>query len=153
MRRYLLLVALGLALAACGTSQGDRALSGGGIGAGAGAAVGAVTGLSLLQGAVLGGGAGVAAGLLTDPDDVNLGTPFWRRGSSGTTASTSVAHSSLVANAQSGLIELGYDPGPVDGVMGPRTSAAIREYQYDHGLPLDGQATPALEQHILAQTR
>ncbi len=150
MRRVLLSLMIVVPLAACGTSQQDRGLSGAGIGAAGGAAVGAVTGLSVLQGALIGTGVGAAAGLLTDPDDVNLGKPFWRRGAG---SSGVAAHSSLVANTQSGLSRLGYDPGPVDGLIGPRTSAAIREYQYDHGLPLDGQATPALEQHILAQVR
>lgn len=151
MGRTLFALAVALSLAACGTSQQDRGLSGGGIGAAGGAVVGAVTGLSVLQGALIGGGAGVAAGLLTDSEDLDLGTPFWRRG--GGTPSSNVAHNSLVANTQSSLSRLGYDPGPVDGVLGPRTSAAIREYQYDNGLPLDGQVTASLEQHILTQTR
>jgi osmotically inducible lipoprotein OsmB len=68
-----------LGLAGCGTSQTDRATSGAGIGAAAGGAAGALTGGSILGGALLGGAAGGAAGYLTDPDDVNLGKPLWRR--------------------------------------------------------------------------
>ncbi len=149
-RGRFLAVVLALGLAGCGSSQQDRGLSGAGIGAAGGAVVGAVTGLTVLQGAVIGTGAGAAAGLLTDSDDFNLGTPFWRRGAS-SAGTTNVAHNSMVANTQAGLSRLGYDPGPVDGVMGPRTSAAIREYQYDYDLPIDGHATASLEQHILAQ--
>jgi len=67
-----------LLLAACGSSQTDRALSGGGIGAGLGAAGAAVTGGSVVGGALLGGAAGAAAGGLTDKDDINLGKPAWR---------------------------------------------------------------------------
>lgn len=70
---------LSLALAACGHSTSDRALSGAGIGAAGGAALGAVTGGSALGGAVLGGAAGAAAGALTDEDDIDLGKPIWRR--------------------------------------------------------------------------
>jgi hypothetical protein len=70
---------LAAALSACGTSTTDRALSGAGIGAGAGAATGAITGGSVVGGALLGGAAGAAIGGLTDPDDVNLGRPIWRR--------------------------------------------------------------------------
>ncbi len=151
MRRAFFVLAIALSLAACGTSQQDRGLSGGGIGAAGGAVIGAVTGLSLLQGALIGGGIGAATGLLTDPDDVDLGTPFWRRG--GGRPPSNVAQNSLVANTQAGLSRLGYDPGPVDGVLGPRTSAAIREYQYDNDLALDGRATASLERHILAQNR
>ena len=65
-------------LAACGQSQGDRALSGGGIGAGIGAVGSAVTGGSPLTGAVIGGAAGAATGALTDKDDIDLGKPAWR---------------------------------------------------------------------------
>jgi hypothetical protein len=69
-------------LAACGSSTGDRAASGGAIGAGVGAAGAAVTGGSLLGGALIGGaligGAiGAGAGALTDEDDVDLGDPIW----------------------------------------------------------------------------
>ena len=74
--RYVALT-VALLLAACGSSTGDRALSGGAIGAGAGAGLGAVTGTSVLGGAALGGAAGAAAGALTDEDDVDLGEPLW----------------------------------------------------------------------------
>ena len=57
----LVLTSLGFVLAGCGYSTGDRAVSGGLIGAGAGAAVGAVTGGSTLTGALIGGGVGPSA--------------------------------------------------------------------------------------------
>lgn len=69
---------LPLALAACGASQGDRAISGAGIGAGVGAAGAAVTGGSLVTGGVIGGAVGAAAGALTDDDDIDLGEPVWK---------------------------------------------------------------------------
>lgn len=68
-----------LALAACGETKSDRALSGGGLGAAAGAGVGALTGGSILGGALIGGAGGAAAGALTDSDDFDLGRPAWRR--------------------------------------------------------------------------
>lgn len=61
-----------LALGACGDTVGERALSGGAIGAGSGAALGALTGGSAATGAILGGAAGAAAGALTDKDDIDL---------------------------------------------------------------------------------
>ena len=73
-----LVSSLGLLLAACGETRGERALSGGGLGAGAGAALGALTGGSVLGGAVIGGAAGAATGALTGRDDVDLGRPVWR---------------------------------------------------------------------------
>lgn len=72
------LAAVVLALAACGNTTGDRALSGAGIGAAAGTVGSAVVGGSVLGGALVGGAAGGAIGALTDSDDVDLGEPFWR---------------------------------------------------------------------------
>jgi osmotically inducible lipoprotein OsmB len=69
----LMTVALIATVNACGETKGERAISGGAIGAGAGAAVGAVTGGSVLGGAVIGGAAGAATGALTDEDDIDLG--------------------------------------------------------------------------------
>lgn len=67
-RALALLVAAGLALGACGDTWGERAASGGGIGAAAGLAVGAATGgLSLLGGALIGGALGAGVGVLTMP--------------------------------------------------------------------------------------
>ena len=70
-------MASALILAGCGTNPGDRAISGGLIGAGAGAAIGSVTG-SAGTGAVIGGVTGALIGATTDPCSLNLGDPFWR---------------------------------------------------------------------------
>jgi len=72
------LLALGGSLAACGNTPGDRAASGGMIGAGTGAAIGAATGGSPLTGALVGGAVGAVGGAVTSPNDVNLGRPLWR---------------------------------------------------------------------------
>jgi hypothetical protein len=72
---------LGLAaigLGGCGYSTGDRAVSGGLLGAGAGAGIGALTGGSAGTGALIGGAAGAAGGALTSGRDVNMGRPVWR---------------------------------------------------------------------------
>ncbi|MEL7466183.1 MAG: YMGG-like glycine zipper-containing protein [Pseudomonadota bacterium] len=61
-----------LFLVACGSSQGERALSGGAIGAGIGAAGGAIVGGSVATGAAVGAAAGAATGALTDENDINL---------------------------------------------------------------------------------
>jgi hypothetical protein len=79
LRSLSTLAILGLILAACGSSTTDRALSGGGIGAAAGAGTSAVTGGSPITGGLLGGAAGAATGALTDEDDINLGDPIWNR--------------------------------------------------------------------------
>jgi osmotically inducible lipoprotein OsmB len=79
MRRAILITAASvsfLALAACGSSTGDRALSGAGIGGGVGLVGGALLG-SPVTGAVLGGAVGAGAGALTDQKDIDLGDPLW----------------------------------------------------------------------------
>ena len=78
IQRSLTIIALAVGLAACGNTTGDRALSGGGLGAAGGAAIGALTGTSILGGAAIGGVAGAATGALTSPRSVNLGRPAWR---------------------------------------------------------------------------
>jgi peptidoglycan hydrolase-like protein with peptidoglycan-binding domain len=141
---------LALSLAACGSTQEDRGLSGAGIGAAAGAVVGAVTGLSIVEGVLLGAAAGGATGLLTDESQINLGKPAWKKGdkaqaSAGSQASTG---SETVRGIQSGLGKLGFDPGPADGKTGPKTRAAIRQYQEQNQLLVDGQPSDALLAHI-----
>jgi osmotically inducible lipoprotein OsmB len=74
----LVLVPLALSLGGCGYNRGDRAVSGGLIGAGGGAAIAAVTGGSPLVGAAIGGSAGALGGAVTSGRDVNLGRPIWR---------------------------------------------------------------------------
>ncbi|MCE8004425.1 hypothetical protein HOP54_07335 [Halomonas daqingensis] len=64
---------LALGLAGCGTTTGERALSGAGLGAAAGAGTAAMTGGSVTRGAVIGGGLGAAAGAATTRDDIDLG--------------------------------------------------------------------------------
>ena len=58
--------ATALTLAGCGTTPGDRAVSGGLLGAGAGAAIGSFSG-DAGKGAVIGGVGGAALGALTTP--------------------------------------------------------------------------------------
>ena len=55
-----------------------------------------------------------------------------------------------IANLQRALRRLGYDPGPVDGIPGARTRAAIRAFQADAGLPVTGQVSERLESAVLA---
>ena len=86
------LVICSLALAGCGTTPGDRGLSGGLLGAGSGAAIGALAG-NAGEGALIGGLGGAALGLLTSSDVINLGEPAWHH-----TASTHRHHSSRVAS-------------------------------------------------------
>jgi hypothetical protein len=61
----LIVLPLALTLSACGDTWGERALSGGGIGAGAGLAVGALVGWPLLAPALAGAAIGAGIGAAT----------------------------------------------------------------------------------------
>ena len=52
--------------------------------------------------------------------------------------------SDLVARAQQGLTDLGFEPGPVDGVYGPRTTAAVRAFRETAGLRTNGAISDGL---------
>jgi localization factor PodJL len=43
---------------------------------------------------------------------------------------------------------LGYNPGPADGLMGSKTRNAIKAFQKDTNLPVDGQISDELMWHI-----
>ena len=45
-----------------------------------------------------------------------------------------------VRAVQQALKDKGHDPGEVDGAMGPKTEAALRDYQQKEGLKATGQA-------------
>ena len=75
---WILVAVLALSLAGCGYSPGDRALSGGLLGAAGGAGIAALTGGAPLVGAAIGGGAGALAGAVTSGHALNLGRPIWR---------------------------------------------------------------------------
>ena len=59
--------------------------------------------------------------------------------------------STLVIEVQRSLAKLGHDPGPVDGLTGARTSAAVREYQKKNNLLVDGRISPQLLDHMRAR--
>ena len=64
-----------------------------------------------------------------------------RQGSSG----------SEVEKIQQQLANAGFDPGPADGIFGPNTAAAVRQFQEQHAPPVDGIVGPitkkALDEH------
>ena len=54
------------------------------------------------------------------------------------------AGGSVVAQVQGRLARAGYYRGAIDGAMGPRTHYAIRAYERDHGLRVDGAISGSL---------
>ena len=60
------------------------------------------------------------------------------------TTNASTPDPGMVRKVQWGLAQWGYDPGPADGVLGQRTRQAIREFQRDQGLTVDGRPSAQL---------
>jgi len=134
-------VALGLLVAACGTNPRERVTGGAAAGAATGAGVGALGGpVGVLAGAGIGAAAGAATGAATSPDQVNLGRPLWNDpevrvpGTDSASGSRSSGRSGMAASSstrelQQALSQRGFDPGPADGVYGPRTRQAVMDWQ------------------------
>ena len=53
-----------------------------------------------------------------------------------------------IRKTQEGLKALGYSPVPEDGLIAPKTRSAIKAFQRDHRLRVDGKASPALLQSV-----
>jgi hypothetical protein len=72
--------------------------------------------------------------------------PYWGYGypdygydySSGPSEYSSATGNSISEQVQEDLAQQGYYQGPIDGVVGPGTRAAIAAYQRDSGLPVTG---------------
>ena len=56
---------------------------------------------------------------------------------------TSAKYDPIVEQVQKRLRELGYDPGPVDGIMGRKTTEAIKSFQTDNSLLVTGELNDA----------
>ena len=60
-----------------------------------------------------------------------------------TAASAVPNQAELVRAAQRSLKSAGFAAGPLDGILGPRTEAAVRAFQVDRGLQVSGTLDPA----------
>ena len=60
------------------------------------------------------------------------------------------SHGDMVRDAQRALRDAGYEPGRIDGVMGPTTQAAIREFQASYGLPQTGRLDEPTQRQLFA---
>ncbi len=71
---------------------------------------------------------------ITDADRIEVGQEI---------ALPDGAQKTDVAAAQSALAAQGFAPGPIDGIAGPRTEAAVRSFQRANGLNATGQLDAA----------
>jgi N-acetylmuramoyl-L-alanine amidase len=58
-----------------------------------------------------------------------------------------------VSGVQGRLLGLGFDPGPIDGVMGPRTRAAVVAFQRHFQLKITGKADDATRARLKKEYR
>jgi Putative peptidoglycan binding domain len=114
----------------------ERGIQGGVTGAIIGGIVGGGKGAG--RGAAIGAGVGVVTGAIEA--DQNARARAYYGPPPG---------SNLVYDTQSALLRLGYNPGPPDGIYGQRTAEAISQYQYTYRLPVNGQPSPQLLDHMI----
>ncbi|MCZ6518444.1 MAG: peptidoglycan-binding domain-containing protein [Actinobacteria bacterium] len=57
---------------------------------------------------------------------------------------------SILEELQRRLLDEGFDPGPVDGIFGPKTKAAVVSYQDSFGLEPDGVCGPITWRAVLS---
>lgn len=67
--------------------------------------------------------------------------------------SETFADAPTVRYVQAALRNLGFDPGPVDGILGPATRDGIRRYQRAQDDEATGELTPDLLRQLLRDTR
>jgi len=143
---------LALATAACGSTDTERAATGGGIGAVAGAVVGGPVG------ALVGAAGGAAAGTFRDEGEqavrerldrnqAETGTQTGRR--TRQMAGTDDLTNQEVREAQEALKAMGLYEGNVDGLYGRQTQRAVAEYQRRENLP----QTATLDDRLLERLR
>jgi hypothetical protein len=56
-----------------------------------------------------------------------------------------------IRQAQTALKEKGHDPGAIDGIHGPRTSAALRSYQKAENIKVTGRLDADTKSHLMGQ--
>ncbi len=84
------------------------------------------------------------------PEPINLAAnkipanPDWDMASAGISVASVKPSREMIMEIQALLINQGYQLGRPDGIIGPKTQAAIRAFQQRSGLPTDGQVSKRL---------
>jgi peptidoglycan hydrolase-like protein with peptidoglycan-binding domain len=93
-------------------------------------------GIALFSTAALAGGSGHQ----DKQSSQQQGTPSSEQHANQATQSPGTQQDSdTVKQAQEQLSSLGHDAGPADGIMGPKTQAAVKEFQESKGLQVSGR--------------
>lgn len=115
----------------------ERGIQGGVAGAIIGGIIGGGKGAG--RGAAIGAGIGVVTGAI-ERDNAQRAYAY---------GAAPYGGPNLVYDTQVALYQLGYDPGPPDGLYGRRTADAIAQYQYSYRLPVTGRPSGALLDHMI----
>jgi Putative peptidoglycan binding domain len=115
----------------------ERGVQGGVAGAIIGGIIGGGKGAG--RGAAIGAGIGVVTGAI-ERDNAQRAYAY---------GAAPYGGPNLVYDTQVALYQLGYDPGPPDGVYGRLTADAIAQYQYAYRLPVTGRPSEGLLNHMV----
>ena len=88
---------------------------------------------------------------------VSITDPSWQVEATGAQKApaqdfSSLSEQELVLKAQQLLSGMGYDVGDIDGVMGSRTANAVRLFQLQTGIEVNGTVTPELVSRLAAHS-
>lgn len=67
-------------------------------------------------------------------------------------AAAKMESSEDIRHAQTALKDKGHNPGPIDGIHGPRTSAALRNYQKAENIKVTGRLDDDTRTHLLGSS-
>jgi hypothetical protein len=71
--------------------------------------------------------------------------------SSDITPSETTRDQESIRQAQMALRDAGFDPGRIDGLMGPKTQAALRQFQGEQGLPQTGKLDATTQKQLMSE--
>lgn len=143
MKTWMSALALTVAGAMLATSAfAQSGGAGGASGSGSGAAGGSSSGAGASSGSPSSSpatGSGTGAGSSASDMKSGSGSTSSSGTMSGSSSSDMKSGSDKVKAVQQALKDKGHDPGDVDGKMGPKTQAALRDYQQKEGLKATGR--------------
>ena len=82
------------------------------------------------------------SGLIDSPTEKALEEARWKLGDRSLQIQQQHMRGDDVANLQSRLVEMGFNPGRVDGIYGPSTESAVKDFQKSVGTKVDGICGP-----------
>ena len=81
-------------------------------------------------------------GAIDDATNIALEEARWKLGDRSLRLESPAMRGDDVATLQSRLVDMGFNPGRVDGIFGPLTEGAIKEFQKSIGVKVDGICGP-----------